>query len=300
MAHIAFGARDMGMKIAALTLSLAFASCAPAAPTPSVPPPPATTAAPAPAPEPPTVAPFVYYRVVQAGHRELLVDEVRLEEGSTICYQAQRRLFGGILFDSGKEALEPSVKSAYEKEIAAVVQAFSDWSKKGTKPTLVLHGYAEHDEAPNADAAIALSRKRAEMVRDWLVAKGIVTKHLRVEAHGWDLSPAPLSARDVVKPHRAVEISSDTTPPSRATRTETEATDVGVRTAILDAIRALQDKTLPPPVGLHAPNVSVDANDGKTAMTARFDLSAAPPEAMKLHRMIMQGLADGCHFKPSP
>jgi outer membrane protein OmpA-like peptidoglycan-associated protein len=246
------------------------------------------------------VAPFLYYRVVQAGHRELLVDEVRLEEGRTVCYQAQRKLFGGILFDSGQDTLTPGAKSAYEGEIAAVVQAFSEWSKKGTKPTLVLHGYAEHDEAPDAEAASALSRKRAEMIRDWLVAKGIGAQHLSVEVHGWNLSPAPLSAGDVVKPHRAVEISSDSTPPSRATRTETDAADSQVRTAMLDAVRSLQTETLPPPLGLHAPNVSVEANDGKSPMSLRFDLGAAPPAAMKLHRMIMQGLAEGCRFKSSP
>ena len=155
----------MNIRFVALTGLLAI-GCGTAAPPPTAAPTPASTAVTTTA-EPQT--PFVYYQMVQAGHVELIVDEVRLDTEASRCFQARRRLLGGFDFDQGADTLPADASAA---EVQAVVQSFQDWKQQGKTPTLVLHGHASSDEAESEDAARSLSEKRADAVKTRLVAKG--------------------------------------------------------------------------------------------------------------------------------
>ena len=283
------------MNTRAIMLSaglVALVSCSPAEKHPVAPTP--TTAPAASAPVVEAAAPFVFYRMVQAGHVELAIEEVRLDTEASRCFQAHRRLFGGFSFDQGKEQLD---RSAFAAEVEDVVKAWKDWTKQGKKPSLVLHGHAEHDEADTADAARALSVKRAEAVKAWLVESGLPAERLQVDGHGWDLSPAPLEPTDVLKPNRRVEISSDRTPPSEARLVEAKPVAADVLAQLQSKVRALEGKASPPADSLHAPRTVFVINDASGRMELAFDVASADPEAVALHRYFMQGLSNGCSFE---
>jgi hypothetical protein len=151
----------------------------------------------------------------------------------------------------------------------------------------VLHGHADRDEADSADAARQLSRARAETVRAWLAERGIPENLLRVEAHGWDLSPVPLQPANALPPNRRVEISHDAAPPSEAKVTESGPVDASVLQALLERARALEGK------------VSLPADANGTVDVA-FDVVSSSPEALALHRYFLAGLSNGCSFGPVP
>lgn len=280
----------MKNRFVALTGLLAF-GCSPAAPPPPASPPaPATAPAATPAaPEPP----FVYYQMIQAGHVDLVVDEVRLDPEASRCFQARRRLVGGFDFEQGEDAL-PS--DSFTAELEAVAHSFQDWTRQGRTPALVLHGHATADEAQSADAARALSEKRAEAVKARLVAKGLPADRLRAVGHGWTQSLSPLRPVESLKPNRRVEISADLAPPSEAKRVEAQPiASQGLRD-LQARIRRLEGKSTPPAISLHAPQMMLVVHDDEGTLELSFDVTSADADAIALHRYFLQGLSNDCTF----
>jgi hypothetical protein len=234
--------------------------------------------------------------MTQAGPVELLVDEVRLDPAASRCFQARRRQLGGLAFEQRKDQVD---RTAYATEVDRVVKVWKEGSKKGAKPTVVLHGHADRDEADSADAARQLSRVRAETVRAWLAERGIPENLLRVEAHGWDLSPAPLQPTDALPPNRRVEISHDAAPPSEAKVTESGPVDATVLQTLLERVRALEGKVSLADSKL-APRVTLSLRDANGTVDVAFDVVSSSPEALALHRYFLAGLTNGCSFGPVP
>lgn len=272
-------------------------ACSPAEPPPAVPPPPVAPAPPPAEPAPPPEPPFLHYRMTQAGHVELLVDEVRLDPNASRCFQARRRQIGGVAFELRKDGID---RTAYAAEVDRVVKVWKEGAKKGAKPTVVLHGYADRDEADSADAARQLSLARTQSVRAWLVERGIPENLLRVEAHGWDLSPAPLEPAHPLPPNRRVEISHDAAPPSEARLTESGPVDAAVLQTLLQRVRALEGKVSLPADSKLAPRVTLSLRDDRGTVDVAFDVVSSGPEALALHRYFLAGLSDGCKFGPLP
>src|SRR3954447_1612490 len=83
-------------------------------------------------------------------------------------------LNGGILFDTGKTALKPGAKSTLSK-IAKQLQ---------TDPSLKIAVEGHTDSVGGAATNQALSEKRANAVRDYLVSAGISADHITADGKG--------------------------------------------------------------------------------------------------------------------
>ncbi|HNS98821.1 MAG TPA: OmpA family protein [Polyangiaceae bacterium] len=277
----------------AATIAMACSSSPP--PRPIAPAPSSAGSSSSPKPVSPEVVPVsVHYRMVQAGPVEWLVDEVLLDASASRCFQARRRQIGGITFESRSATLDHSAFSTEGTRIVALWKG----AKQGTKPAVVLHGFADHDEAQSAQAALELSRQRAEAVKHWLVQQGISADSLRVEAHGWDLSPAPLMPSDALLPNHRVEISHDTTPPSEAKILESKAIPEQWRQTLGQRVRALQGKEAAPGDSKLAPRIELSVRDGDGQTIVSFDLASSDEQGRALHRYFLSGLAHGCEFGP--
>lgn len=77
------------------------------------------------------------------------------ESGGTIMMNLQ----GDVLFDFDKFELRPEAKEGLDK-VAAVIAAFPE-------SNVLIEGYTDSKGSPRAN--LALSKKRAESVKDWLV-----------------------------------------------------------------------------------------------------------------------------------
>ncbi|HXH93977.1 MAG TPA: OmpA family protein [Thermoanaerobaculia bacterium] len=83
-------------------------------------------------------------------------------------------LSGGILFDTGKTALKPGAKATL-KRIAAQI---------ATDPSLKIAVEGHTDNVGGKDTNQALSEKRADAVRDYLVSAGIPSDHISASGKG--------------------------------------------------------------------------------------------------------------------
>ncbi len=256
--------------------------------------------APSPSPNPahvipaPTIEPpYVYYRMVRVGHLDLVMDEVRLDGESSRCFQAHRKLLGGFPFAQGKSTAD---RSAFSDQLEALTQSFKEWNKEPPKPTLVLHGYTDHDEADDEHAARELSRKRAEIVKQWLVQVGIPTNQIKINAHGWDLSPLPIHPHKELKPTGGVEIAADQSAPSHARFVKTDPVDAATFRALQKRIRTFEAKQTSKEASQHTPRVALVTHDKSDSVRLSFDLTSENIELMALHRYFITGLSNGCHF----
>jgi outer membrane protein OmpA-like peptidoglycan-associated protein len=240
---------------------------------------------------------FVYYRMIHAGHMELQMDEVRLDSEGSRCFQAHRRLFGAVTFDKAQDAVD---ETAFAAEAERLVKVWKDGAKKGAKPPVFLHAHADRDEVDSEQAARALSEKRAQTVQAWLVNRGVPKELVQIQAHGWDLSPAPLEPAEVLVPNRRVEISHDATAPSGAKVMRTQAVDEALLGSLQQRIRGLEGKTSPPADSQHAPRVLLVVQDGAGRAELSYDVASSGPEAVGLHRYFLSGLSSGCEFGPLP
>lgn len=113
--------------------------------------------------------------------RKKLSEEVAVREVITI------QLQGEVLFDFGKAQVRPRSEQTLEK-VAAVIEQFPNGQ-------VAIVGHTDSVGAP--DANLALSKARAQAVRDWLVAKGgIGAKRITVEGRGEAESIAPNETGD--------------------------------------------------------------------------------------------------------
>lgn len=103
---------------------------------------------------------------LDAAKRELQAQET--EKNVTFNLQ------GDVAFDSGKSALRPEGETSLEK-VAVVISQFPE-SK------VLITGYT--DNKGGAKANLALSEKRAEAVKDWLVKKGVSAAAITIKGMG--------------------------------------------------------------------------------------------------------------------
>lgn len=80
----------------------------------------------------------------------------------------------GILFDTGKD----TIKAESEPQLQEILQLLK------ANPALRLSIDGHTDNAGNAAANLALSKRRAESVRGWLVAKGVAATRLTAQGFG--------------------------------------------------------------------------------------------------------------------
>jgi len=235
--------------------------------------------------------------MVQANPVELLFEEVYLDFVSSRCFHARRRQIGGISFDKGAKDVD---RNAFAPEVEHTVKVWKEGSQKGAKPVVVLHGYADRDEANGADAAKLLSEQRAQSAQAWLVERGIPENQIRIEAHGWDLSARPVVATDMLPPHRRVEISHDTVPTSEARRSESGPIASDVLRELQEKARALANNSMAATDPRLAPHVVVSLRDNNGTVEAVLSIASSDEDAIKLHRYFLAGLSGDCTFGPLP
>jgi outer membrane protein OmpA-like peptidoglycan-associated protein len=83
-------------------------------------------------------------------------------------------LNGGILFDTGKTALKPGAKATLKKIAAQIA----------TDPSLKIAVEGHTDNVGGKETNQALSEKRADAVRDYLVSAGIPSDHISASGKG--------------------------------------------------------------------------------------------------------------------
>jgi outer membrane protein OmpA-like peptidoglycan-associated protein len=105
-------------------------------------------------------------------------------------------LSGGILFDTGKTSLKPGAKSTLTK-IAKQLQ---------TDPSLKIAVEGHTDNVGTAAKNQALSEKRANAVRDYLVSAGIATDHISAAGRGEEAPVATNKTAAGKQQNRRVEL----------------------------------------------------------------------------------------------
>jgi OOP family OmpA-OmpF porin len=101
-----------------------------------------------------------------------------------------------LFFDLDSAQLTPEARD--------IVQSAADTAKKGNYTRFILTGHA--DRAGSADYNLALSRRRADAVKDALVGLGLPAGEITVEAKG-EAEPLVPTADGVQEPqNRRVEI----------------------------------------------------------------------------------------------
>ncbi len=101
-----------------------------------------------------------------------------------------------VFFDSGRATLTPQGRRAAEDAVVAF--------KRGNASHIAIAGYT--DTAGNARANEALSRRRAETVRDYLVAHGVPRSEMSVGWHGENDLRVPTADSVPRAQNRRVEI----------------------------------------------------------------------------------------------
>jgi outer membrane protein OmpA-like peptidoglycan-associated protein len=105
-------------------------------------------------------------------------------------------LSGGILFDTGKTSLKPGAKSTLTR-IAKQLQ---------TDPSLKIAVEGHTDNVGTAEKNQALSEKRANAVRDYLVSAGIASDHITATGRGEDAPIATNKTTAGQQQNRRVEL----------------------------------------------------------------------------------------------
>jgi outer membrane protein OmpA-like peptidoglycan-associated protein len=105
-------------------------------------------------------------------------------------------LSGGILFDTGKTSLKPGAKSTLTR-IAKQLQ---------TDPSLKIAVEGHTDNVGTAEKNQALSEKRANAVRDYLVSAGIASDHITATGRGEDAPIATNKTTAGRQQNRRVEL----------------------------------------------------------------------------------------------
>jgi outer membrane protein OmpA-like peptidoglycan-associated protein len=106
-------------------------------------------------------------------------------------------LSGSVLFESGKSTLLPSAERVLD-EVAKALKT------QQSERTIVVYGHT--DSVGNDQANIALSKARAEAVRDYVVKKGVHPARIKAEGKG---EASPVSSNDSAEgraQNRRVEI----------------------------------------------------------------------------------------------
>jgi outer membrane protein OmpA-like peptidoglycan-associated protein len=122
-------------------------------------------------------------------------------------------LSGGVLFESGKADLLPGAQDRLGR--------VADFLKNSSRPVTV-EGYT--DSTGSESTNLALSQRRAQSVRDFLVARGVPLERLKAEGKG---ESSPVASNDSASGralNRRVEIVLERGP---ATATGTGTTDTG-------------------------------------------------------------------------
>ena len=79
----------------------------------------------------------------------------------------------GILFDTGKDMLKPSAKDSLAKAAATL---------KSSETNIIVQGHTDSTGSPSVNQP--LSERRADHVRDFLVAKGVPSSRLSAVGYG--------------------------------------------------------------------------------------------------------------------
>ena len=249
--------------------------------------------------------PFVFYQMIQPGFARQLIDQVYLDTKTSRCFQSHRRSTGVVPFGRGDVLLDSNAGLA---EIQHAVKVVKERSQKGAKPVIVLHGYADHDETDSSKTAQELSLSRAESVKAIMVESGVSAEQIRLDAHGWDLSLPPIVPIHALAPHRSVEISHDSAPPSESTLVQ--AQPVEQFNKLVAHIR--QTTTTKPNRNSETNTDSVLATRAELTIhdehgTQKVVLNLASrtqgqtestedKDHSDLHRFFLTGLASGCSF----
>ena len=88
----------------------------------------------------------------------------------------------GILFDTGKDMLKPSAKESLGKAAATL---------KSSETNIIVQGHTDSTGSPSVNQP--LSERRADHVRDFLVARGVPSSRLSAVGYG---SSSPAVAND--------------------------------------------------------------------------------------------------------
>lgn len=105
------------------------------------------------------------------------------DEFSWIDDEEQRQDLKTVFFDFDKYAIKKDQEVAVDQDIKAVKTALAVAEKEGKKVTAIVEGHACHS-AGSASYNLALSEKRAKVLKDRLVEGGIPSSQIKVVGRG--------------------------------------------------------------------------------------------------------------------
>ncbi len=85
--------------------------------------------------------------------------------------------FNWVLFAPGSTQLSENAKRVLDRQIA--------YLNSGGRTKLSICGNADKAEVDNKDAALELSKHRAQTVKDYFVSKGFAASHITTIGDGW-------------------------------------------------------------------------------------------------------------------
>ena len=121
---------------------------------------------------------------VLAKANEVVAEEDSINEFSWIDDEDQRSQgLKTVYFDFDEYAIKHDQQAVVKKDVDVVKQTIADAEKAGKKVTAVVEGHACHS-AGSASYNLALSEKRAKVLKDRLVEAGIPNNQIKVVGRG--------------------------------------------------------------------------------------------------------------------
>ena len=102
-----------------------------------------------------------------------------------------------VYFASGSAELDDAAKRVLDK----VSKVMTDSSP--TESGLIIYGHTDRKEVPGDREALALGKKRAQVVKDYLASKGLEHERIKTWSFGWSRPTNP-SSDNPPKNRRAV------------------------------------------------------------------------------------------------
>ena len=103
--------------------------------------------------------------------------------------------FKVVYFDFDRFAIKEDQQGAVEYDFAKIKNSLDEAAKKNVNPVVVIEGHACHS-AGSAVYNLAISEKRAKVLRDELVAHGIAPEHIKIVGRGKEV-PAIVNGKVV-------------------------------------------------------------------------------------------------------
>ncbi|MCX5922764.1 MAG: OmpA family protein [Candidatus Dependentiae bacterium] len=123
------------------------------------------------------------------------IDASTPKAGDFTWEDAEQKQFKVVYFDFDRYNIKDDQKNSVAHNVNEIKKSMEESEKRGVDPLVYIDGHADHS-AGSATYNLALSEKRAAVLRDALVVKGIPKENIKIIGRGKEV-PAMLNGKPV-------------------------------------------------------------------------------------------------------